>query len=163
MKISIRQFFIKGSFGEVTPGQTKEDILSFFPAPDDESDVSKDLSIWRYGNIEFHFENNVLFLIFCDYIDIMTGGKSLKLSKWFLSEYEKLDIISVIKEFNLNRMNFKLTHDGQEPAEIKLTLESGVVLHFRALDDNTNDNINRYHLTAFALSGRDNTGQQSFT
>ena len=67
INISIQDFFIKGKFDYLKPGQSKSWILDNFPAPDDfgGAKVFEKATIWRYGNIELHFiEGKVVYDFF---------------------------------------------------------------------------------------------------
>ena len=61
INIDFEEFFTTGKFDFLKLGKTKEWILNNFPDPDgfDEyPEIYKD-DIWRYGNIELHFNNGM--------------------------------------------------------------------------------------------------------
>ncbi len=71
LELNILDFFKSGIFDFIKLGQSKDWILANFPDPDDFG-MGKDLksaAIWRYGNIEFYFSNEILVMIFSDYIN----------------------------------------------------------------------------------------------
>jgi len=79
--VDLYDFIIKGAFDCIKIGQTKEWILNNFPDPDDVENgfhMTKKGSIWTYGNIEFHFSDNILFLIFCDNFSTFDEGCDAK-------------------------------------------------------------------------------------
>ena len=86
--IDLLEFIKSGRFDYIKLGQTKEWLLNNFPDPDGfaESPKMNAHPIWQYGNIEFHFTQGQLTLIYSDYIDSLDGGKSLELHKWIFAE-----------------------------------------------------------------------------
>ena len=84
-RISLRAFLSTGTFG----------------VPEDMSAVAKKHAgplIWKYGDVEFHFENEALWLI---HIDSFTGedfapsgGRRLELDPWFVSDGAPLRTIA---------------------------------------------------------------------
>ncbi|WP_196893970.1 hypothetical protein [Aureivirga marina] len=130
--IDFEVFFSKGKFDFLKLGKTKEWILHNFPDPDDLEEFPEiyKSSIWRYGNIELHFDKDELWLIFSDYINELDGGNTLELKKWFLDDIEKLTLSNVISHLNEKNIDFckKTNFLGQRT--ICLELESGVNLGF---------------------------------
>ncbi|BDD12088.1 hypothetical protein FUAX_45200 (plasmid) [Fulvitalea axinellae] len=116
--------------------------------------------IWTYGNIELHFNNDELFLIFSDYINELDGGNSLELKKWFLENTEKLKLSDIISQLNSKHVDYqKVTNIG---LSVNLELESGVSLGFlleENLDEEYEDFLERckktnqdeYRLGSFSL------------
>ncbi len=108
--INFLDFFKRGKFDFIKLGQTKEWILNNFPDPDDYNTefIKRKFAIWRYGNIEFHFnDSNELFLIYSDYISTLNGGKNLLLEKWILTDYNKLKLSHVLAELNKESIDYK--------------------------------------------------------
>jgi hypothetical protein len=132
--IDLLEFIKTAQFDYIKLGQTKAWILNNFPDLDNLQDSSEvyDNPIWWYGNIEFHFSGEELFLIHSDYTETLDGGESLKLKKWILSEPEKLCLSYVMEHLNQQRIDFKVEHQTfGELSSIKVTiLKSGVVLGF---------------------------------
>jgi hypothetical protein len=155
--VDLLEFFRTGRFDCVRLGQSQEEIVHNFAAPDDFSpddltpQGSSRMTIWRYGNLELHFEGPLLFLIFSDYIDVIGGGPSLDLNKWILAEPEKLTLPEVIRALNRERIDFDKRTGSL--GEVKLELTSGVTLHFDMAHEagaGTGDQ-NEMRLSAFAL------------
>lgn len=150
INIDILEFFQTGKFDYLKPGQTKNWILNNFPDPDDFG-LGKNLNnakIWRYGNLELHFDEQELFLIFADHIDILDGGDSIDLDKWILDKQSELDLEKIIKEFNKLKMDFSVTNKRElDLIELKI-IKSKVKLTFHG--DNEKD-INKFKLGSFSL------------
>ena len=157
--VDLREFFRTGRFDCLRLGQTQEEILHNFAAPDGFSpgdltraDSSR-FSIWRYGNVELHFEGPRLYLIFSDYVDTLDGGPSLALERWILAEPEALTLAAVIRALNRERIDFNKRTGSL--GEVKLDLASGVTLHFDMAHEPDADvqqvDPNTMRLSAFAL------------
>ncbi|NQY29458.1 MAG: hypothetical protein HRT69_08300 [Flavobacteriaceae bacterium] len=93
IEIDFIYFFKTGNFDCLILGQTKEWVLNNFPNPDGKynPETNKVFSIWTYGNIELHFEKEVLFLIYSDSLDNLNGGDFLKQNKWIFDDISKLN------------------------------------------------------------------------
>lgn len=146
--IDFKEFLSAGKFDFLKHGKTKEWVINNFPDPDDFDDVPeiyKD-DIWCYGNIELHFHKEELFLVFSDYINILDGGPSLELKKWFLGNEKTPTLIEVISELNKEHIDFeKTTRSTGEIIELKLV--SGVKLSFlleEKEDESSSDHLKRY-------------------
>ncbi|MEH0155456.1 hypothetical protein V6R21_15015 [Limibacter armeniacum] len=164
--IDFKEFLTTAKFDYLKIGDTKEWVLNNFPDPDsfDEyPDMIKD-DIWRYGNIELHFHNEALFLIYSDYIQELNGGDSLDLKKWFLEDIQKLTLLDVISIFNKNHVDYckKTYTTGQ--TTVTLDLSSGVKLGFSLEEADGEDtegfyerskssNQDIFMLTSFSLMG----------
>jgi hypothetical protein len=141
--IDLLEFIKTGQFDHIRIGQTRQWILNNFADPDDFQD-SPDIynsPIWRFGNIEFHFNKDELFLIHSDYIDTLDGGESLELKKWIFSEPQKLVLIYVLEQLNQERINFKVEHQASgELSVVNVTIiRSGVVLSFSPPERNAEE------------------------
>lgn len=166
IKIDLLEFFKTGKFDYLKLGQSKEWIVNNFADPDNSDHNNYGDPIWRYGNIELHFrDDEMLFLIYSDYIDTLEGGPSLILDKWILNEPENLTLEFVIRHLNKERISFKLEHktfsQGFVVASIEL-LESKVLLGF-APEETENDideflarckteDSNTFKLVSFSLA-----------
>jgi hypothetical protein len=155
--VDLLEFFRTGRFDCVRLGQTQEEIVHNFAAPDDFSpddltrrDSSR-MTIWRYGNVELHFEGPRLFLIFSDYIGTLDGGSSMALEKWILAEPDRLTLPEVIRALCRERIDFSKRTGSL--GEVKLELTSGVTLHFDMAHESGAGagDQNEMRLSAFAL------------
>lgn len=151
IEIDFLTFFKSGKFDYIKLGQTKEWILNNFPDPDDFG-IGNSISnakIWRYGTIEFHFdESHKLFLIYSDYIKDLAGGDNIELDKWILGNYSKLRLSYVLKELNKAKIDYCKTSDS---LGIKLKLKSGVELGFLETYDEEIKDPNHLHLSYFSF------------
>jgi len=154
IEIDILEFFKSGKFDYIKLGQTKEWILNNFPDPDTRFDSDwvkeRDVDIWTYGNIEFHFSGENLYLIFSDnfsFMDKLTGGNSLKLNRWIFEDASKLNLIFVLKELNSNGIDYKKRMDK---LGVCVRLNSGIELTFENRDDIEDLNPNEFIMSSFS-------------
>jgi hypothetical protein len=147
IEINLFDFFKFGKFDYIKLGQTKEWILNNFPNPDSRwNDESN--GIWTYGNIEFHFHRNILFLIFCENFKNFNAGNNIIIDKWLLKRLNKLKLINILEKLNTNNIDYTKTEDK---LGIKLTLESKIELTFENINDIENLDKNNYELSTFGL------------
>lgn len=151
IKIDFLEFFKFGKFDIIKLGQTKEWILNNFPEPD--SRFSREMlksgfDIWTYGDIEFHFAGQELFLIFSDHFSTLKGGKKLKLEKWILSDISKLNLLYVLTELNSNSIFYKKKTDN---LGVTLRLNSGVELTFENINETDGLSSDEFQMVAFGL------------
>ncbi len=156
ISIDLLDFFRTGRFDCIEPGQSKQWILSNFPDPDDMSEqeaLRHDYSIWRYGNIEFHFDRDILFLIFSDYLKTLEGGSSLCLDPWIIKNATSLNLLDVITALNREKIDYS-KRSKQNLETVSLVLDSsGVEMHFERIEGLGPDQ-NQFELSAFALMRR---------
>jgi hypothetical protein len=151
IEISLFDFFKYGKFDCIKLGQTKEWVLNNFPDADSQYE-NKPFDILKYGNIEFHFYNNILFLIFSEEFGNFNEGKSLIIDKWILKKPNKLKLLNVLEKLNENGIDYEKKEDN---LGIKLKLESGIELTFENNNDIENLNKNYYELTTFGLYNKE--------
>jgi len=151
IEIDFLEFFKFGKFDLIRLGQTKEWILKEFPEPDSRFTgemLKNGFDIWTYGDIEFHFAGQELFLIFSDYFKTLKGGKKLKLNKWILSDISKLNLLYVLTELNIKGIDYKKRTDN---LSVTLRLNSGVELTFENINKTDNLSPNEFQMVAFGL------------
>ncbi len=157
--INFLEFFKTGEFDCLQLGQSKEYIINNFPDPDGFNGSfmhpRKSGDIWRYGNIELHFDKgNKLWMIFSDYINTLNGGKNLILEKWILEKPKELTLLKVIEHLNKEQIDFE-KKAVFEQIKIKL-LKSNVEISFLLEEKNQRTKFgiadpNDYVLGAFSL------------
>jgi len=155
INIDFLEFFKTGKFDYLKLGQTKEWILNNFPNPDGnlkKEDLirRKEFDIWQYGDIELHFENQKLLLIYSDYWHEwkIEGGGHLELDKWIFNDISKLNLRFVIEALNTHNIDYKKKTDN---LGVLLRLNSGIELTFENINDIEGLNSNDFHLSSFGL------------
>ncbi|MCJ8281604.1 MAG: hypothetical protein MJK14_17535 [Rivularia sp. ALOHA_DT_140] len=150
IKINLEEFITLGKFDFIKIGQTKEWILNNFPEPDDFGGGKSidDATIWRYGNIEFHFIEDKLEMIFCDYIQDMIGGDSLELNVSFLHKLKNLTFDSISKKMMSLKVNYSVRHELSLDQVILKVAQSNIYMAFYRMNHEIND-PNNFLLFAF--------------
>ncbi len=153
--VDLYKFVTKGEFDFIETGQTKEWILNNFPDPDRIGDMGHSLYIWLYGNIEFHFDKEILFTIWCDNFSELNAGKNISLDKWIFDNVKELTVSKMIKVLNQEKLNFTLVH--KYGSVIIRILDSNVDLYFSPeYDENyINTDTDNLCFSAFGLSHED--------
>ncbi|MCP3773784.1 hypothetical protein NLX71_10730 [Paenibacillus sp. MZ04-78.2] len=155
--VDLFKFVVHGEFDYIKMGQTKEWILNNFPDPDTMSNMNHDLYIWQYGNIEFHFHHDVLYMIWCDNFYRFTAGKHIHLNKWIFEKTRYLTLSKTMKVLNEHKISFTLVHNKNLKNAIIRILKSNVELWFEPNDDEDykNPDANTFHFMAFGLTHED--------
>ncbi|ATD65086.1 hypothetical protein ACFPVS_12410 [Neisseria weixii] len=130
--VNIHEFLKTGRFDYIEIGQSDEQILQMFPDPDCTSRgliVKQGLSIWLYGNVEFHFSDGILNQIRLEQLPFgsLDGGRSILLHPWLFGQPEKLNLNFVLKQLIRHHIDFFKIEDA---ANVILRLQSGVDLVF---------------------------------
>ena len=152
--IDLYDFFRSGKFDYLRIGQSRDWILANFPDPDDWSSERKrpgmmHARIWRYGNLELHFVEDKLSMIFSDYIDDLDGGNGLTLDKWLLAEPARLTLRFVMEEFLRLGWAFSVEPMDALDATVLQLKASGVKLWFNV--DAEGESVWERRLGAFVL------------
>ncbi len=144
--INLKAFLQSGQFDTVRLGMEKEEVENILGTPDDwmiankERNRKENTPIWRYGNIEFHFDfTNKLVAIFNDYLASKSihGGLNLQIETWIFNHPEIQTLREVKDVLEENAIFFRV-RKGMDQQQMKLRLYSGVCLLFRDEDDDYN-------------------------
>ena len=86
--ISLRAWIATGRFGAIQLGDTRSDVAAVFGAPTLWSTPAKTpdrAPIWKYGDIEFYFQDDNLWMIFADDFAVPRGNAQIELDAWIIS------------------------------------------------------------------------------
>jgi hypothetical protein len=115
VSVSLKDLIEIGKIGAVCLGASKQEVESILGTPDDVSRNSRShrkSSLWKYGDIEFHFgpydEN--LWLIHLDDFDVPSGGKSLHLDPWIVRR--TLTLVEAEGHLSRNNINYTVVSVG---------------------------------------------------
>lgn len=132
IKASLKEFFHKGMIGPIELGISQEKLQAFLGAADHVGGISRrniSPTIFKYGDIEFHFEDDFLSLIFMDDFDVPSGGRVIELDPWIVkgglapSEMEqRLDLIHITHE--------RITNSWSKEGYVNIIVGVGVVMSF---------------------------------
>jgi len=153
INIDVLDFIRSGRFDCLKLGQTKEWILNNFPDPNDIGigDTLLNAKIWFYGNIELHFDEDGLFLIFSDHIIDLDGGQFLALNKWILDDPADLTLSNFISNLNAEHIDFSKKTEQLDLEYIRLKIsKSNVQLTF-IQDEDKSYSPSEFRLSAFSL------------
>ena len=84
---SIRGMVVEGQLAGVRPGDPRELVRAQLGEPDDwHAGAPVEVSaIWRYGNFEVHFDGDVVWMLFNDYLDDLDAGPGRTLDPWMIA------------------------------------------------------------------------------
>ena len=86
VEASLLEFARTGQFGPLRCGTSREELLAALGAPplwgtEQDREIA---SIWRYGNVEFYFDEDRVWMIFSDHEDLSDGGETLRVNRWIV-------------------------------------------------------------------------------
>jgi len=91
MEVNLRNFLVTGRFGDVSLGMSRAQIEERLRPPDARGGASRRVKrepIWKYGNIESHFDLDPkldrLEGIFADDFSTPTGARAFEVEPWVL-------------------------------------------------------------------------------
>ena len=84
---SIRGMVVEGQLAGVRPGDPRELVRAQLGEPDDwHAGAPVEVSaIWRYGNFEVHFDGDVVWMLFNDYLSDLDAGPGRTLDPWMIA------------------------------------------------------------------------------
>lgn len=89
-KASLKELIQDGNFGLIELGMSRVGVEEILGSPDcwggNECNY-RQANIWKYGDVEFYFQDETLWMIFIDDCDIPSGGKKVDLDTWVISRY----------------------------------------------------------------------------
>lgn len=128
--VSLLEFLKTGRFGSLEVGDSRRRVEQLFGAPPSwsaEHEVER-ASIWKYGDIEFYFNDDLLWMIFADGFSILSGARRLKILPGVLSGRARVE--DVVETFKREKISFtRSSFDGCERG-VRLKTEAGVELTF---------------------------------
>ena len=124
----------RGSFGPIVIGTSRQSVGQTLGEPSDATitNRSRTSCIWRYGAIEFHFDDDLLTLIHCDADDLFDGGQTLIVDPWKLRG--KMPLLELTSILDAKKIYYTGCND-QYASECSIKFDSGCALGF-VLDPN---------------------------
>lgn len=150
VELDILEFVKTGKFGFLKLGESKEEIINQGFPPEDwlNKQTIASSAIWRYGNIELHFDDsNHLSGIFTDYVTNIDGGESISIINWWILPNGKAspNLLDTIQE--LNNLNIDFSKTTFEVGCVEIKLFNGVYFMFDCLDDELSNRQNKWTMT----------------
>lgn len=88
MKASLQEFIQSGVLGSLDVGMSRsavEECLGAPPSWEAKARGYRKADIWKYGDIELYFQDDVLWMIFADDFEVPDGGPRIQLDAWIIS------------------------------------------------------------------------------
>jgi len=130
IQTSIVELIRNGELGPLRHGLTHDRVRELLGSPPmwGPQRTEQRASIWRYGDIEFHFNNWVVSLIFSDHEDFTDGGPTLRIEPWIVRRGLSQDEF----ERNLKDMEveFAVTKPDYDPSQTHVIVKSGIIFSF---------------------------------
>lgn len=136
--INLKHLLLTGMFLHLKIGSTRDELLKSLGEP---NQSGCDNAILKYGEIEFNFTNDKLFLIYCDYLDELEKQTFFNLDLWFIKN--KISYEQTIKCLIKENIEYTVKYNNDSSLIINLTKSS---LHFNM------DKYRVYYLDAFAVN-----------
>ncbi|NEO88705.1 MAG: hypothetical protein F6J87_31435, partial [Spirulina sp. SIO3F2] len=95
----------------------------------------KHARIWRYGDVEFHFDHWVVWLIFSDHDNLIDGGSSLQINPWIIRR--GMLCAELANGLDHEGVKFTITQPQYDSSQRLLQTEAGVVFTFIAQSEET--------------------------
>ena len=108
--VSLRDLILNEHFECARLGVSKEWLSKNFPEPDNymADETAETSNIWQYGNLEFHFHEDILYMIFTDYVESVDGGPKLNLDSWNLKSGQPTYFLDWIQLLTQEQRDFKI-------------------------------------------------------
>ena len=152
--IEIKSFILDGTFDCIKLDQSKGLILNNFPDPDCKEYKE---SIWQYGALEFHFNKDTLYTIWCDNLSNLCACKSLRIEPWFLCGPSELSLEYVLSRLNKEHTNYSIMFDEKLGNAVIKIRKSRVTLWFENMENwevRTDPNT-QYSLAGIGLTSKE--------
>lgn len=86
MRISLLQWIQSGKFGPLQIGDSRQKVLETFGEPPNwMTEPIPKSPIWKYGDIEFYFQNDILWMILLDDFRFSRGEAGLQIAPDFIN------------------------------------------------------------------------------
>ena len=88
MKASLQEFVESGVLGTLQVGASRAAVEESLGKPrswEDRARGYRKADIWKYGDIELYFQDDVLWMIFADDFEVPVGGDAIELDAWIIS------------------------------------------------------------------------------
>ena len=130
MKVSLQEFIRTGKFGPIELGMGRAQVETILGAPDawTAQENKADASIWKYGDVEFYFQNHALWMIFMDDFTVPNGGSKIGLEPWIIGG--QLTLSRAEKEPKLAAIAYQKTDFSYKENGVRLIAKSGATLAF---------------------------------
>ena len=143
-----------GKFGPLRHGMTREELRQLLGAPPlwGTQKTEDHAVFWRYGDIEYYFDERAVSFLFSDHENLTGGGSTLEIDPWIVRL--GLPRIEFERSLALHSVNFTVARWQYDASQQHVTTDSGVVFSFV---DEPEDELDQAGLVWW--STRKSTGQ----
>ena len=139
--VSLLDFMRSGRFGPVVLGATRERLRRRLGEPDALGGTSRRQrvpTIWKYGDVEFHFgrEADRLWMIFMDDFQVPSGGSRFGVDPWIIDR--GLPLGELKRQLRALDVTYEVNQDEAAGAR-ELVTPGGVHLAYHRPDGASND------------------------
>ncbi len=134
ISVSMMEFLRTGAFGPIHLGMPRTDVEEILAPPNAMSTTTSDNglpAIWKYGDIEMHFEpNDNLSSIYTDEFDVPSGGQAIDLDPWILRRgipWSEVEPQLAARHISYSERGKTTPYDN---ATTRIVMDSGVELIF---------------------------------
>ncbi len=119
-----------GTLGPVAHGMTHQELRDVLGPPVGwDAERSRDRArIWCYGDVELHFNNWVVWLIFSDHENLTDGGPTLHIDPWIIRRGSPCAALQ--QACRDTEIEFSVTTPDYDPCQRLLKTGAGVVFSF---------------------------------
>jgi len=138
MRISLEEFIRSGQLGPIKIGLSRNEVKTAFGEPNQwhsKSPSWKTANIWKYGDTEFHFRADKLWMIFFDEFDIPNVGDKLELDAWGLSN--QVTLSQMESKLKVAEINYHCEQFSSDNERILLVSQAKTTLSFERQNDET--------------------------
>ncbi len=133
VKVSLQEFLQDGSFGAIKLDASRKAVEQAIDLPPDWDAGAQHphtASIWKYGDLEFHFENDMLTMIFMDDFDVPHGGRQINVAPWIINK--QLTSSQAEQRLTTARVSYRQKPFPYAENGLHITTSAGTVLAFSA-------------------------------
>lgn len=123
---SLEEFARTGRLGLLSIGLTRAEVLSSLGAPTDYA-AGKPIEqsdIWKYGDVEVYFADEVVWLVHFDWFDVPNGGPTLRIEPWVIRRGLPLNLLE--DALHSSSIEFTAGRDPSNPDCVKVVTSAGV-------------------------------------
>ena len=136
VKASMLEFARTGQLGPLRCGMSRDELLAAVGPPSDWMLDTVDRiksrmetsGIWWYGDVEFHFDEDRVWMIFSDHSPLTDGGKTLLIDPWIIRA--ELPRLKFEAELTLRGIEFKTVTYPYAPDEVRVVTSHGAEFLF---------------------------------
>ena len=123
---SLEDFARTGQRGPLAVGRTRDEVLKSLGAPSDFSaeKTVQQSTIWKYGDVEGYFADDVVWLLHFDWFDVPNGGPTLRIEPWVVRR--GLPLNELEDALRRSSIAFSAARDPANPDCVKVVTSAGV-------------------------------------